>query len=53
MNLFESYSKLVKTYLQKEDLTDKMRQKILNNPIYADGSEKSLNKQLLEEILVN
>lgn len=51
MNLFEAYSKLIKTYLQKESLTKGLKQKILGNPIYVDGVGKSLNEQLLEELV--
>lgn len=52
MNLFESYSELVKLYLQRASLTEELRQRILRNPIYIDGSVRSLNEQLLEELVM-
>lgn len=52
MNLFESYSELLKLYLQRESLTEELKQKILRTPIYIDGSVRSLNEQLLEELVM-
>lgn len=51
MDLFDAYSKLVKMYLQRESLTKELVQKIIKNPIYIDGVKKSLNEQLLEELM--